>query len=95
MLKAIYGLKDAPRAWRKKLHLLLTEWGMKQLYADSQLYAKHESKKLLCLLSTHVDDLKGGAKKSVAEALLKFIESKVGTCKQQWKVFTHTGIEHE
>ena len=95
MVKPIYGQKDAPRAWRKKLHLLLTEWGMKQLYADSQLYAKHASKKLLCILSTHVDDLKGGATKAIADDLLKFIESKVGKCKQQWKAFTHTGIEHE
>ena len=26
MLKLIYGLKDAPRAWRKKLHEVLTGW---------------------------------------------------------------------
>ena len=95
MIKPIYGLKDAPRAWRKKLHLILTEWGMYQLYADSQLYAKHEKGKLVCLLSTHVDDLKGGARRSTAEALIKFVETKVGKCKQQWNCFTHTGIEHE
>ena len=94
MIKPIYGLKDAPRAWRKKLHLILTEWGMKQLYADAQLYACHNQMKLKCLLSTHVDDLKGGAKKETALELIAFVESRVGKCKQQWQEFTHTGIEH-
>ena len=26
MLKPIYGLKDAPRAWRNKLHQVLVQW---------------------------------------------------------------------
>jgi hypothetical protein len=94
MIKPIYGLKDAPRAWRKKLHLILTEWGMKQLYADAQLYASHHQKRLKCILSTHVDDLKGGATKKTALELIAFVESRVGKCKQQWQDFTHTGIEH-
>ena len=29
MTKAIYGLKDAPRAWRKRLHQILVEAGMR------------------------------------------------------------------
>ena len=33
MLKPIYGLKDAPRAWRKKLHQVLVQWlSCRQLY---------------------------------------------------------------
>ena len=42
MVKDIYGLKDAPRAWRKKLHMILEEWELHQLYADAQIYACHE-----------------------------------------------------
>ncbi len=34
MIKPIYGLKDAPRAWRRKLHQVLTDWGL--LYADQE-----------------------------------------------------------
>ncbi len=43
MVKPIYGLKDAPRAWRQKLHLLLVEWGLRRLYADAELYVCHEA----------------------------------------------------
>jgi len=46
------------------------------------------------VLSTHVDDLKGASTRADAEALLKFLEEKFGNCSQEWKEFTHTGIEH-
>ena len=42
MLKPIYGLKDAPRAWRKRLHQVLTEWGLCQLAAEAELYVRHD-----------------------------------------------------
>ena len=41
MLKSIYGLKDAPRAWRQKLHHVLIGWGMQQLKAEAELYVSH------------------------------------------------------
>eukprot|EP00973_Karenia_brevis_P060676 8438197-Karenia_brevis.AAC.1 len=47
------------------------------------------------ILSTHVDDLKGAARREMAEKLLKHLEDLVGRCSQEWKTFTHTGIEHE
>ncbi len=95
MVKAVYGLKDAPRAWRKKLHLILEEFGLKSLYADPQLYVLHDTRvKLNMILSAHVDDLKGGAPKTVAMELLKHLEKHVGTCTQEWANFTHVGIEH-
>ena len=59
MKKAVYGLKDAPRAWRKKLHGLLASFGLSSLYADPQLYAAHQNGKCVMFLSAHVDDLKG------------------------------------
>ena len=141
MLKAIYGLKDAPRAWRKRLHLALVKFGMCSLLAEPEIYTLHDAvrnktkvtyfegqpkertiadrrdkeqaiaeereyiepsnalcstrKKLLLILSTHVDDLKGGAKKELAMKLLKFLEVEFGPCKNEWKEFTQTGIEHE
>ena len=119
MIKAIYGLKDAPRAWRKKLHEVLTSCGMYPTISDPQVYLAHEAvsrkaltdvpkdtlakvglsegtrrRKLKMILSTHVDDLKGGASKKNALALLNHLEASVGTCTQEWKTFTHTGIEH-
>lgn len=59
MIKAVYGLKDAPRAWRKKLHQILVQFSMRELLADPQLYVMHVAGKLPIILSTHVDDLKG------------------------------------
>ena len=108
MVKPIYGLKDAPRAWQKKLHGILVEWGLVQMYADGQLYVSHDKgtgrttmsmpqtvpRSLRCLLSTHVDDLKGIARKSVALELLAHLEKRVGKCKQEWQQFTHVGVEH-
>jgi len=132
MIKPIYGLKDAPRAWRKRLHQVLIEFGCKALYAEPEIYVLHEDRvpdakhmsiderrdrekaasnnteyrydakwlqshrqKLKLILSTHVDDLKGGARREVAEKLLKFLNEKFGTCKAEWNQFTHTGVEHE
>ena len=43
MLKPIYGLKDVPRAWRKKLHQVLETWQQcQQLYAEPELYCAHK-----------------------------------------------------
>ena len=43
MLKAIYGLKDAPRAWRKRLHEVLCGWNMSQLQAEPEIYVVHRA----------------------------------------------------
>ena len=44
MLAPIYGLKDAPRAWRTKLHEALTAWmSCRQLYSELELYCVHRS----------------------------------------------------
>ena len=83
MKKAVYGLKDASRAWRKKLHGLLASFGLASLYADPQLYAAHEAGKCRMILSAHVDDLKGGARKCDAMRLLAHLEKHVGKCKQE------------
>ena len=45
MTKAIYGLKDAPRAWRKRLHQILVEAGMRQLKSEMELYVCNEALK--------------------------------------------------
>ena len=108
MVKPIYGLKDAPRAWRKKLHKILVEFGLTQMFADGQLYVSHDArtgkstmsmpqhvpKPMRCLLSTHVDDLKGCARRVVAMELLAHLERCVGKCKSEWQKFTHVGVEH-
>lgn len=42
MLKPIYGLKGAPRAWQKELHQILERWEIcQQLYAEPEFYCVH------------------------------------------------------
>ena len=42
MIKPIYGLKNAPRAWRKKLHQVLIDWNKsRQLYAEPESHCCH------------------------------------------------------
>ena len=131
MLKPIYGSKDAPLAWRKKLHQVLVQWvSRRQFYAQPELYCVHkrdgwcrertyqrandhdnEQKeagmyrtlepqayikgRLQCLLSVHVDDMKGTAGKETAEPPLKHLNDKVGQCKADYNRFFHTSVQHE
>ncbi len=145
MLKPIYGLKDAPRAWRKRLHQALVRFGANPLLAEPEIYVQHvpltkqekeaiekswrtavthdristlrkreeaaaaerqqpsqhqnwlaaHRRKLTLIVSTHVDDLKGGARKEVAQELLKFLEAEFGECKKEYDNFTHCGVIHE
>mgnify|MGYP003328451570 CR=1 FL=1 len=43
MLKAVYGLKDAPHAWRKRLHQVLEGFRLVPLIAEAELYVRHLS----------------------------------------------------
>ena len=104
MMKPIYGLKDAPRAWRRKLDQVLLAFGARPLYADGQVYVCHRTEdrgknpntqRLEMILSTHVDDLKGASTRPVALKLLSHIERAVGACTKEWNKFVHVGIEHE
>jgi hypothetical protein len=40
--KAIYGLKQASRAWNLQLHGVLTGFGYKQMHADAGIYVCHQ-----------------------------------------------------
>ncbi len=39
LLKAVYGLKQAPFEWNSLLHAFLTDYGLHQLKCDSACYA--------------------------------------------------------
>ena len=45
MIKPIYGLKDAPRAWRQKLRKVLSDFGLKQLIAEGEIYVRHQEER--------------------------------------------------
>jgi hypothetical protein len=96
MSKAVYGLKDAPRAWRIKLDKTLRELGGKPLSSDGALYVWHNSSgQLQLILSTHVDDKKGAGTDECRNRVKQGLEKAFGTLKEQTKNFEHCGILHE
>jgi hypothetical protein len=59
LLRPVYGLKDAPKAWRIKLDHALKSIGILQCRTDPGIYVMHDaSKKLVLMITCHVDDLK-------------------------------------
>ena len=54
--KSLYGLKQAGRAWNKKMDAALVELGYKPLHSDSCVYIKQDGDSVMYLL-VYVDDL--------------------------------------
>ena len=96
LLKPVYGLKDAPKAWRMMLHVYLSELQGKQLLVDRQIYMWHdENNKLTMLVSTHVDDMKVTGDPAWIKWLCFELEKKVGKLTIKHKSFEHCGVQHE
>ena len=50
---------------------------------------------LICLSFVHVGNIKGTARRKIAESLLAHLNSIVGQCKVEWGTFIHIGIQRE
>ena len=95
LIKCVYGLNDAPKAWQLRLDKQLESLGYKPFHLDKCIYSLHDKAGKLCaLVSTHVDDLKCANDKSVLEALTRSLEGQFGKCNVQWDDFVHYGIKH-
>lgn len=55
--KAIYGLKQSPRAWFGRLTHVMVSLGYKQSQGDHTLFIKHAQNVKLTLLLVYVDDM--------------------------------------
>jgi hypothetical protein len=96
MDKAIYGLKDAPRAWRKRLHQALLQLHARQMKCDAAIYMWHDSSgSLVLIVSTHVDDLKITGTDKMISYLLDELTKMFGKLKVHRGSFEHCGIIHE
>ena len=97
LIKPVYGLKGAPRAWRLMLDKILAELGGSKMVVDRQIYMWFHNDKLVMLASTHVDDLKVTGEASWMSWLLLKIEEYVGklTVKYAQEGFDHCGIHHK
>ena len=96
LLKAAYGLRDAPRAWRIRLDTELRRLGGTVLLTDKSLYCFYGAKgELEAILSTHVDDIKGAGTEVRTKAILLGLQNAFGKLKTQTDNFVHCGLMHE
>ena len=94
MLKAIYGLKDAPRAWKLQLERVLRLAGGAQLHTDKNLWIWFRDSCLVLIISSHVDDMKGAFQSDVFPKVKAILVKEFGALKEAYDNFTHCGIEH-
>jgi len=55
--KALYGSKQAPRAWNKRIDKFFVEKGFKKCLAEHEVYAKGNEGTSLLIICLYVDDL--------------------------------------
>ena len=95
MLRPGFGLKDAPRLWRLRLDAALRKTGGQPLQSDKAIYQWRRDGKLVLIMSTHVDDFKGGGEIKIRTLVLDALRAEFGEIKVETKNFTHCGIQHE
>jgi hypothetical protein len=97
MLKAVYGLKDAPKAWKLQLDRVLRLAGGRQCHTDKCLWLWFDGSTglLRLILSTHVDDIKGTGDQETTDHVLKTLTKEFGKLKTVYDNFIHCGIAHE
>lgn len=95
MRKPVYGLKDAPRAWKTRLDAVLRKAGLRCLHTDRSLWICYDSNKAVKLiLSTHVDDLKGCGVPAVCDWLKNILVAEFGKMTEHYDSFLHCGIQY-
>ena len=54
--KALYGIKQSPRAWFRRFTAAMTKFGYKQSNSDHTLFLKRQKGRITCLI-IYVDDM--------------------------------------
>ncbi|GJV09892.1 putative ribonuclease H-like domain-containing protein, partial [Tanacetum coccineum] len=74
VVKALYGLHQAPRAWYKRLSTFLLQHGYRRGAIDKTLFIKREKKDII-LVQVYVDDIIfGSTKSSMVKELEKIMQ---------------------
>ena len=71
LLKPVYGLSDAPRAWFTKLKKTMIQLGLQQSLLDPCLYHYWNKGQLEGILAVHVDDLMTTGSKTFEKNVLQ------------------------
>jgi hypothetical protein len=72
--KSLYGLKQTPRSWYKKIDSFFLQQGFMRRKSDPNLHTKFDEHGYIVLISLYVDDLiiTGNAEKSIGnQAVVK------------------------
>ena len=94
LLKGGYGLKDAPRLWKRKLERFLRARHGQQSMWDSCIWLWFKDGRLVLILSTHIDDLKGAGEPVVARDLYEALTKEFQKITKNETKFEHCGIMH-
>ena len=68
---------------------------MKPFQADESIYGKWREGKSCLILTTHVDDLKGGGCPEDVEQLVKHLEGQFDKGKMDYDSFEHCGMKYD
>jgi hypothetical protein len=100
-VKAVYGLKDAPRLWAEVLSSFLLSLGFTKSHSDLMLflYRTGSSKgntvrvgPLAGIVSGHVDDLGCGGKPGFSDWLRNEAEARFGPVRMETDTYLHVGL---
>lgn len=91
--KSLYGLRQSPRCWHKKLHTVLNSFGLQQSKADNCLYFSNQ-KGCRLLLCIYVDDgLIAAEQKETLNALIDALENEFEITKKELSYFLSIHIK--
>jgi hypothetical protein len=94
LLKPVYGLRDAPKAWKVRLNQALEGLGIYAIPTDAGTYVLHESGRLCLVLTTHVDDLKCCGTPKARKLLFDGLTKQFGSLTEKCNTFEHCGLLH-
>ena len=99
LLKAVYGLKDAPRLWMMALARILTAASWVTSAFDEQVFLRRgKDGSLIGILSAHVDDLGFAAEPAIADEVCQLLRKEYGKHSEvmlQEKYFKPLGYIYE
>ena len=98
LLKAAYGLDDAPLLWRKAIGDFLLDHGWVESHYDRCMYYKRAGNdkrgRLVGVLTLHIDDEVAAGAEPMLSSLRTAMEARFGECKFQKDNFRHIGHEY-